>query len=127
MCVCPSHYSAHTFVFHGNLSQARPKNIILANCLACYSWLLPPLLELTAFHMCSTNPIQSDSPDKQSSNRLPGYPTESREYNGDMGTCVNYAGRQWTPETRRIVDLTLIQEIIITEPHMHIDYRYVYI
>lgn len=55
------------------------KNIISANCLASYSWLLPPLLELTAFHMCLTNPIHNDSPDKQSSNWLPGYPTESRE------------------------------------------------
>lgn len=36
--------------------------------------------------------IPYDSPYKQSSSRLPGYPTECREYNGDMGMWrVHYA------------------------------------
>lgn len=72
------------FVFSQDLPQCKKKKnpdvkTVGCVCLARSADCFPPLLELTAFRMCLTNPIHNESPDKQSSKRLPGYPTESRE------------------------------------------------
>lgn len=47
--------------------------------------------------------IPYDSPYKQISSRLPGYPTECREYNGDMGMWrVHYAHRLTLSSRERV-------------------------
>lgn len=51
----------------------------------CLAWVcFPPLYWNFTGFTCGGQ-IQHDSPYKHSCNRLPGYPTECREYNRDMG------------------------------------------
>lgn len=63
--------------------RARKKNCLV--CVCCFFFFSHLYWNFAVFACGRQTP--RDSPCKQSSSSRPGYPTECREYSGDVGTC----------------------------------------